>query len=497
MLHSISLKFAMSLFFLLLFSSVIFGQQQENYLKTAAGALVDEIIKDTDVQNIKGQVVVIAEFENINVQVDVIPRMLQEYMITALIKSKHLKVVERVQLVKALEEMKLTQTALADPKWRKEIGKYVGATYILVGSISEIQTQFSINARLVAIENGENITAAEISVPSPSAIAANSQPPPLPDKNPDDQNIPAANTNGQIVGTLLNPQDILRGNRFRMAWTERIPGEVYAFNAGPVGEKGAQRCIFLSIVNDVTKLAVLKWEANKFRQIWLTTDNIYYAANVMVLPIMNKPYAFIVNREEGAYANNGAYYQWNGLLYQYSQTYKSFVASIQDGSNLLYNELGWSCLKIINLANASNYDEVYAAIKKSQNVTIDNAIGNAIGTAMTLGDLNGDDKLEIACIMKKDYDVNSGGQISIYSQQGIYMAKTEQKYDTKLTVWNNSTEKYPYLVARKNELIPSKEDGKFTQNGGYVYLLQWNGGKLCRNLEKPEIRRICSRYSSL
>ncbi|RPJ16954.1 MAG: tetratricopeptide repeat protein [Desulfobacteraceae bacterium] len=61
---------------------------------------------------------------------------LASMVITDLSKIKSLKVVERVRLQALLEEMKLGQTGIVDPKTAPRIGKLLGAENIIVGNLS-------------------------------------------------------------------------------------------------------------------------------------------------------------------------------------------------------------------------------------------------------------------------------------------------------------------------------------------------------------------------
>ena len=57
-------------------------------------------------------------------------------VISDLAKIKSIKVVERVRLQALLEEMKLGQTGIVDPKMAPKVGKLLGAENVIVGSLS-------------------------------------------------------------------------------------------------------------------------------------------------------------------------------------------------------------------------------------------------------------------------------------------------------------------------------------------------------------------------
>jgi len=83
-----------------------------------------------------------------------------ERITTELVKAKKFKVIERKEIEKVFEELKLQRSGAIDSDSAKEIGQMLGADWVVVGTLTELpDKQLELNARLVAVESGEIITA--------------------------------------------------------------------------------------------------------------------------------------------------------------------------------------------------------------------------------------------------------------------------------------------------------------------------------------------------
>jgi len=72
-------------------------------------------------------------------------------------------VIERGMIEQVLKEQELQLTGAVDSETAIEIGKLVGAQFVIIGSIMKTGTVYTINARLIEVETGiakvgENIT---------------------------------------------------------------------------------------------------------------------------------------------------------------------------------------------------------------------------------------------------------------------------------------------------------------------------------------------------
>lgn len=86
--------------------------------------------------------------------------VVSERITTNLVKAKKIKVIERKEIEKVFEELKLQRSGAINPDSAKEIGKMVGADWVVVGTLIELpDKQLELNARLVGVESGEIINA--------------------------------------------------------------------------------------------------------------------------------------------------------------------------------------------------------------------------------------------------------------------------------------------------------------------------------------------------
>ncbi len=75
-------------------------------------------------------------------------------------------VVEREQLLLALEELNLGTTSLVDESVRLKIGKIVGAKLMVLGAYMVVETQMRLDLRLVEVETGKVLNATKKTVPA-------------------------------------------------------------------------------------------------------------------------------------------------------------------------------------------------------------------------------------------------------------------------------------------------------------------------------------------
>lgn len=81
-------------------------------------------------------------------------RFLADTLLTDLAQSERLHMVERAEIGKALTELKLQSTGLAEPQDVKKVGRLLGADRLIVGSYLVQDNQLVINARLLDVRTG-------------------------------------------------------------------------------------------------------------------------------------------------------------------------------------------------------------------------------------------------------------------------------------------------------------------------------------------------------
>jgi TolB-like protein len=457
-------------------------------MKDAATDIVKQFLADQDVINLKGQMLVIAEFENINLKGDVVPRIFQEKLITACIKAKHFKVVERSQLQKAMQEMKIDANGLTDPETRKKLGKLLGAGYIMLGSISEAREAVSFDVRLVTIENGENIMAADYTTqqtPTPPATTT----PGTPMKNPAIDTTQNTTPNGK--GTILGQVEgggLLGGGKFKQVWREPIKGDnVLSFTVGNLRGDGVPRLATVENnrydykrLNDLekqwyalnggsqiradTNIKVYSWKKNIFSLIW-TSETIRpdedYKTYLRLLLTNGTP---LISCSNYIYCN---LWQWNETNYTLRGKIGSQVIdNIHDNS---YQPVGFVDngypMIITGYPTIVDKDDVKYDFKKISNRKVYYLDQRK---TLTAGDFDGDSKIETAFLR-----FDEPAPIEIYGETGERIAITNEKYSGCLTNWKPAGVKCTYLVTARNETI--KDDNKDKPNGGYVMVIQWDG----------------------
>jgi len=112
--------------------------------------------------------VAVLDFESIGVDV-YIGRAVSEIMRTVLVGNPRFQVVERAQINKALSEQKFQKSGVIDDKSAVEIGKFLGADLIIVGSVVKIGNAYTINSRMIDVKTGEaklgkNVTGTDLNL---------------------------------------------------------------------------------------------------------------------------------------------------------------------------------------------------------------------------------------------------------------------------------------------------------------------------------------------
>ncbi|HOS44331.1 MAG TPA: CsgG/HfaB family protein, partial [Armatimonadota bacterium] len=126
-----------------------------------AASLAQQLVADAAAGAVKGKTLAVARFANRSEDEDINPVVLQEKLITALVKARWCKVVERERLDRALAQLKLDAAGLTDPATRKQLGKLLSADYLLLGSVAGQVGRITADAHLLAIESGEIVLAAD------------------------------------------------------------------------------------------------------------------------------------------------------------------------------------------------------------------------------------------------------------------------------------------------------------------------------------------------
>jgi len=97
-----------------------------------------------------------------DVAYDYLGKSLADMWITDLSSLPDVRVVEREKLEKLLAELKLQRTRFFDPATAQKIGKGVGAQYAVTGSFHSFSPQIRLDTRIVRVDTGEVLKAAQV-----------------------------------------------------------------------------------------------------------------------------------------------------------------------------------------------------------------------------------------------------------------------------------------------------------------------------------------------
>lgn len=96
-------------------------------------------------------------------QYDGLGRALAGMLVSDLSTLPTLRLVERDQLDALLSELKLGEGGFVDPKTAQKLGKGVGARFVVTGSFTVLDPTFALDARIVQVDTGEIVKAADAS----------------------------------------------------------------------------------------------------------------------------------------------------------------------------------------------------------------------------------------------------------------------------------------------------------------------------------------------
>jgi len=98
--------------------------------------------------------VAVMDFESVGSE-EHLGKAVAEIMRTDLISTGRFLVLERSQLDKALSEQKLQKSGIIADKSVVELGKLLGANFIIIGSVVKMGTAYTINSRMIDMKTGE------------------------------------------------------------------------------------------------------------------------------------------------------------------------------------------------------------------------------------------------------------------------------------------------------------------------------------------------------
>ena len=103
--------------------------------------------------------IAIIDFEGINVG-EADAKALTQRLTSEMIKLEVYQVLERSEMKRLLEEQKFQYSGCVDLNCAVELGKMIGAKYMVVGSISKVGNTYSIDSRLIDVKTSESYISA-------------------------------------------------------------------------------------------------------------------------------------------------------------------------------------------------------------------------------------------------------------------------------------------------------------------------------------------------
>ena len=98
--------------------------------------------------------IAIIDFEGIGISEDE-AKILTQRLTSEMIALEVYQIIERKEMKRLLDEQKFQYSGCVDLKCAVEIGKMIGAKYMVVGSISKIDNVFTVDSRLIYVETSE------------------------------------------------------------------------------------------------------------------------------------------------------------------------------------------------------------------------------------------------------------------------------------------------------------------------------------------------------
>ncbi len=125
----------------------------------------------TDFQKTK---IAVLDFQLIGDKVETkeLGAIISEWFITSLVQTGRFDVVERTNLQKVISEQKLAATGLIDEASASKLGKILGVKVIVTGSALNYMKILEINSRVINVENGAIIAAANVRSEKESELRA-------------------------------------------------------------------------------------------------------------------------------------------------------------------------------------------------------------------------------------------------------------------------------------------------------------------------------------
>lgn len=142
---------------------------------SAVDKITQRILEKTDRQDQKIAVIEFSELKGSEYAESAKGKLVSERLITNLVNSGRVTVIERSQLEKVIDELKLNLQGIIDSSSAREVGTLLGIDSLVTGTVIELAENTEINARMIDAKSGKIISAITVHdlIDLPDKIAVN------------------------------------------------------------------------------------------------------------------------------------------------------------------------------------------------------------------------------------------------------------------------------------------------------------------------------------
>ncbi len=153
------------------------SEDQPTPAEVAVKKLADKLRDKITQVSPQGAVVAVVRFLNLGTKAinKKMGEIVTELLTAELSNSPKIKLVEREDLDKLLQELRLSLLGVTNPRLASRIGKMLNAQFMIIGAVSDVGTEFIINARIVDVATSRIIGGVGVRLRQQDVIALSSK----------------------------------------------------------------------------------------------------------------------------------------------------------------------------------------------------------------------------------------------------------------------------------------------------------------------------------
>ena len=114
--------------------------------------------------------IAVLDFPDLGGNVTGLGRVVAEELTTRLFLTRRFEVIERQLLNKVLDELKLSAAGFVDSSSAQELGKILGVSAVVSGTLSQLSSTIRVNARVITATTGMIVAAASVELPKDEGV---------------------------------------------------------------------------------------------------------------------------------------------------------------------------------------------------------------------------------------------------------------------------------------------------------------------------------------